>query len=347
MSSAPSASHGAESQPAEQIMQFASGYIVSASLYGVTKLGIADLLKSGAKHVSELAQKTGSNEDALYRVMRALSSIGIFQENPVRTFSQTPCSKLLCAGEANSLRDMVLWWTDPFHFEVYREMAHALRTGETITEKIYGLPCFEYLEKNKEVGDRFNNAMTGFSATLVAAALEVYDFSWLARKTLIDVAGGHGMALTEILKKYPDARGVLFDLEHVVSGAKSRIESQGLASRCATTHGDFFKAVPEGDAFLMKHIIHDWNDERASTILRNIHRAARAGSRVVLIESVLAPGNEPHLAKWIDLEMLLLPGGRERTEQEYRDLFAGAGFRLTRVVPTKSPVCVIEAVREN
>jgi ubiquinone/menaquinone biosynthesis C-methylase UbiE len=245
------------------------------------------------------------------------------------------------------MRDMALWLTDPFHFEVYAELGHSIRTGETVPEKIYGLSCFDYLAKDKEVGDRFNNAMTGFSAMVVAAALDEYDFSWLAGKTLVDIAGGHGKVITEILKKHPDVHGVLFDLEHVVAGAKTRIESQGLSARCAVVHGDFFKAVPEADAYVMKHIIHDWDDERASLILKNIQRAARPGARVVLFEAVLASGNEPHFAKWIDIEMLVLPGGRERTEQEYRKLFADAGFKVTKILPTKSALNVIEAVLES
>ena len=345
--SSPASSVPAEPQPAEQLMQFATGYIVSSALHGVTALNIPDLLKSGSKSIAELAATTGSNEDALYRVMRALASIGIFKENPARTFSLTPVSEALCADAQNSMRDMALWLTDPFHFEVYAELGHSIRTGETVPEKIYGLSCFDYLAKDKEVGDRFNNAMTGFSAMVVAAALDEYDFSWLAGKTLVDIAGGHGRVITEILKKHPDVHGVLFDLEHVVAGAKPRIESQGLSGRCAVAHGDFFKAVPEADAYVMKHIIHDWDDERALLILKNIHRAARPGARVVLFEAVLTSGNEPHFAKWIDIEMLVLPGGRERTEQEYRKLFADAGFKVTKIMSTKSPLNVIEAVLES
>jgi ubiquinone/menaquinone biosynthesis C-methylase UbiE len=345
--SSPASSVPAEPQPADQLMQFATGYMVSSALHGVTALNIPDLLKSGSKSIAELAATTGSNEDALYRVMRALASIGIFKENTARTFSLTPVSEALCADAQNSMRDMALWLTDPFHFEVYAELGHSIRTGETVPEKIYGLSCFDYLAKDKEVGDRFNNAMTGFSAMVVAAALDEYDFSWLAGKTLVDIAGGHGKVITEILKKHPDVHGVLFDLEHVVAGAKTRIESQGLSARCAVVHGDFFKAVPEADAYVMKHIIHDWDDERASLILKNIQRAARPGARVVLFEAVLASGNEPHFAKWIDIEMLVLPGGRERTEQEYRKLFADAGFKVTKILPTKSALNVIEAVLES
>ena len=345
MSSVSATAQQAGPRPAEQLLQYATGYMVSSALYGVTALAIPDLLKAGAKNVAELATSTGTHEDSLYRVMRALASIGVFEENPARTFSLTAVSEPLCAGRPDSMRDMTLWLADPFHLEVYGQVSHALRTGETVPEKLYGLPCFDYLAKNKAVGDRFNNAMTGFSATAIAAALEAYDFGWLEGMTLVDVAGGHGMVLTEILKKYPGVRGVLFDLEHVVSGAAARIESQGLAGRCATAHGDFFQAVPEGDAYIMKHIIHDWDDARAATILKNIHGAARPGARLVLLEAVLAPGNAPHFAKWTDIEMLLLPGGRERTEQEYRTLLESNGFRLTRVVPSKSLLSVVEAVR--
>jgi hypothetical protein len=332
-------------QPVEQLMQFATGYMVSSALYGVTSLGIPDLLKSGSRSVAELAVLSGSHEGALYRVMRALSSIGLFAENPSRTFSLTPLSEPLCKDSPDSMRDMALWLSDPFHFEVYGELSHSLRTGETVPEKIYGLPCFDYLEQDKEVGDRFNNAMTGFSATVISAALEAYDFSCLSGKTLVDVAGGHGKVLTEILKKYPDVRGVLFDLEHVVKGATPRIQSESLSSRCSVAHGDFFQSVPSGDAYIMKHIIHDWDDARALCILKNIHAAASPGSRLYLLEAVLAPGNEPHLAKFIDIEMLVLPGGCERTEKEYRDLLAQAGFQLNKVVKTKSPLDLIEAAR--
>ena len=333
--------------PAEKLLVLTVGFMVSSALRGVTALGIPDLLQSGPKNVADLAATSGSNQDALYRVMRALASEGIFFENPLRTFSHTPMSELLCSNVPNSLRQMVLWMGDPFHLEVFREMSHAIRTGETVCEKTHGLPCFDYLAKDKRIGDIFNDCMTEFSKGIIAATLDAYDFSWLAGKTLVDVAGGHGMVLTEILKKYPAARGVLFDLQHVVSGSQPRIVSLGLKDRCTTAHGDFFQAVPEGDAYVLKHIIHDWEDAKAATILRNIHCAARPSAKVILLECILAPGNDPGFIKWLDLEMLLLPGGRERSEEEYRKLLADAGFKLTRVVPTKSPVCVIEAVREN
>jgi hypothetical protein len=189
--------------------------------------------------------------------------------------------------------------------------------------------------------------MTDFSAVMIPAALEAYDFSYLNGKTLVDIAGGHGKVLTEILVKHPEIRGKLFDLDHVVSGATPKIEALGLTARCSTCSGDFFKEVPSGDAYVMKNIIHDWDDAKATTILKNIHKASPGDARVILFEGVITAGNAPSLGKWIDLEMLLLPGGKERTEEEYRALFAGAGFRVTRVVETKSPLCVIEAVKAN
>ena len=178
--------------------------------------------------------------------------------------------------------------------------------------------------------------------TGATAVLDVYDFT--AIRTLVDVAGGHGAVLTAILQKYPSMRGVLFDLDHVIAGAVPRIEDLGLSDRCRAVAGDFFAAVPEGgDAYIMKHIIHDWDDDRAAAILGNIRKAMRRGGRVLLLESVVLPGNQPDFGKVIDIEMLLLPGGRERTEAEFRALFNRAGFDVTRIVPTASALSVIEA----
>ena len=339
--STPANSRGPE--PGEQLMQFATGYMVTAALHGVTKLGIPDLLKGGAKSSADLAREAKANEDALFRVMRALASIGVFREVMARTFALTPVSELLCTGSKGSLREMVLWMGDGMHFKTYPEMGHALRTGETVVEKVFGVSCFEYFAKDKAVSEVFNAAMTGFSAVTVPAVLEAYDFAWLNGGTLVDVAGGHGYLLTEVLRKYPQVRGKLFDLDHVVAGAQPRIAAAGIAGRCEIVSGDFFVSLPEANGYLLKHILHDWDDERATTILKNIHRAAPAKASVIAIDAVLTPGNEPHLAKWLDIEMLLLPGGRERTQEEFAKLFEKGGFKLTRVIHTKSPVCVIEA----
>ncbi len=330
-------------RPGEIIMQLGTGYMATAALYAATKLGIPDLLKSGAKPTSEIAKACEANEDAVYRVMRALASAGVFTETSPRVFALTAEGELLLSDRPDSQRSMVLWLGNKMHFDTYPELPYAMKTGKTVVEKVYGESCFGYFEKNPEVSKVFNEAMTGFSQMFAPAVLDAYDFSWLNGKTLADVGGGHGFVLTSILKKYPEIRGVLADLEHVVAGATEMIRKAGVESRCTTHDCDFFQSVPAADAYVMKHIIHDWNDEKATIILRNCARAGIGKTRVILMESVVAPGNEPHFAKWLDIEMLLLPGGKERTEAEFAKLFEGAGFKLTRVVPTKGALFVVEA----
>jgi O-methyltransferase domain len=220
-----------------------------------------------------------------------------------------------------------------------------VKTGETVSERVYGVPIFEHFAQNKETSEIFNAAMTSFSNDVIPPVLEAYDFSWLNGKTLADIAGGHGAVLGAFLEKYPHIHGKLFALEHVLEGAKERFASGPLAGRCNFCSGDFFKEVPTADAYVMKHIIHDWDDEKSLQILRNCRRAGSANARVILIEAVIQPGNEPHPAKWLDLEMMLLPGGKERTEAEFAELFERAGFRLERIVRTKSPLWVVEAAK--
>jgi hypothetical protein len=331
--------------PVDKVLEAALGFMATAAIHAVARLGVADLLKDGPVHVSGLAKSTATNQDALYRVLRALASNGIFMETTPRTFALTPPARLLVKDAPGSQRDMVLWMGDPCHFRTFPELLHSIRTGETVVERVYGASCFEFLEKDKATGEVFNNAMTGFSASVIPAVLESYDFSFLEGKTLVDIAGGHGMLITSILKKYPAARGILMDLPHVLEGAKQRLAAEGLSGRCALASGDFFKEVPSGDAYIMKHIIHDWDDERAGIILRNIGRASASGAKVIFLETPVLAGDAPQIVKWLDLEMLMLPGGRERTEAEYRTLFSANGFQLSRVIPTKSPVSILEAVR--
>jgi hypothetical protein len=212
-----------------------------------------------------------------------------------------------------------------------------------VVEKVTGHDIWEYFEQEKAEATVFNAAMTNFSTMLAPPVLEAYDFSGLG--TLADIAGGQGFLLTTILKKHADLHGILFDLADVVAAARPRIEALGLRARCEVASGDFFKSVPAADSYLMKNIIHDWDDAHALSILKNCAQAMRGKGKVILVELVITPGNEPHYGKFLDIEMLALAGGRERTEAEYADLFSKAGLRLQRVVPTKSPACVIEAVK--
>ncbi len=329
---------------AQHLMQIGTGYMLSAALYVAAKLDVADQIGDGPpKHVADLAKTAGVTEDGLYRVLRALSMVGIFAETAPRTFALTPAASLLRAHVPGSLRDMALFMPNPLHFQIYPEMLYSVQTGKAAADKVLGMPPFEYLAQHPEESEVFNKAMTSFSAGIVPAVLDAYDFGGIG--VLADIAGGHGIVLGSILQRYPQMRGILFDLEHVVAGA-SALDALGVRNRVQTIGGDVFKQVPAGaDAYLMKHIIHDWNDERSAVILRNIRTALgdRPGGKVILLEAVIAGGNDPDFAKVLDLEMLLFPGGRERTKEEFSALLANTGFELTRIVPTKSPVSVIEA----
>ncbi len=331
--------------PMQQIMQVASGYIASAALYVAVSLKVADRLAGGDEAVADLARATGTNEDALYRVLRLLASLGVFEEVRSRRFRLTPAAKLLCTDVPGSIRGMALFLPDPLHFRVYANLLDSVRTGSPAAEATLGMPVFDYFAEHPEYSEVFNDAMTALSAPVAGAAIEAYDFNQYG--LIVDVGGGHGEVLMSILKACPDVRGVLAEVGHVVHGAKPRIASAGLSGRCEVVECDFFQAVPEGgDAYVMKHIIHDWDDARASRILGNIGKAMRdRRGAVVLLESVIPGGPEPHVGKFLDIEMLLWPGGRERTADEFRMLFDESGFELTRIVPTKSPLSVIEARR--
>jgi O-methyltransferase domain len=320
--------------PAMHVFQLATGYVTSTALQLAVQVGVADHRAAGPRTAQQLAAATDTNEDALYRVLRALASVGAFDEVEPRRFALTPAADILRKDAPRSIHDVVVFIADPLHMRVYADAIESLRTGK---------PVFEWFAEHPEYSSTFNNAMTNMSAAIVPAVLEAYDFGDIG--VLVDVAGGHGQVLRSILRTYPAMRGILMDLDHVLAGAKPYIEADGVADRCQTVAGDFFKAVPPGgDAYMMKHIIHDWDDERAAQILRSIHTAMGSKhGKVILLEGVLAPGNEPGLGKIMDLEMLLLPGGRERSAEEFRGLFDRAGFDLVRVMPTTSPLCVIEA----
>ena len=325
------------------VFQVASGYMASAALQVAMRLDIAARLSNGPRPVAHLARETGVQTDGLYRVLRALAGMGIFAESSPRTFALTPAAELLRKGPG-SLGDGIEFITDPLHFETYAEALHSVQTGQPAAEKVVGMPLFEYLAKTPQWSTSFNNAMTAFSANVMPAVLKAYDFSGIG--TLVDVAGGHGHVLTSVLRNYPQMRGVLFDLEHVVAGSGPLLAASGVQNRVRAESGDFFKAVPAGgDAYIMKHIIHDWDDERAVAILSNIRKAleGKPQGRVILLEAVLAAGNAPDFAKLLDLEMMLFPGGRERTAEEFGALFNRAGFTLTMVVPTESMLSVVEA----
>jgi ubiquinone/menaquinone biosynthesis C-methylase UbiE len=318
------------------------GGLAAQSVYVAAKLGIADLLANGPRTVKELADETDTNASALYRVLRALSSMGIFSEGDDERFGLTPMAELLRSGVTGSLRDCAIFMGEDWHWEVWGKTLYSVRTGNPAWKEVHGQPVFPYFATNQKASKIFDDAMSSFTTLAAKAVVEAYDFSSVS--TLIDIAGGHGRLLTGILAANPNMHGVLFDLPHVIAGARESINTGEFASRVEFATGDFFVAVPaDADAYIMKHIIHDWDDAQALQILKNIGRAMKPDGRVLLVEAVIAERNKQDFGKLMDLEMLVSPGGKERTAKEYEDLFSRAGLTLTQIIPTNSPYSIIEA----
>jgi hypothetical protein len=327
----------------EQFLYLIVGYRPAMSINIVANLGVADEIGEQPKPVDEIAKAVGANSTALYRVMRALTTVGVFQEAEGRMFTHTSLSKMLRRDNPDSLRNIALWMPDPFHFRCNAELMHSVRTGEPAVQATFGKPMFQYVRDDPEEAAVFNAAMATITGLFIPSVLEAYDFSGI--RNLVDVGGGIGSVLAGILRAYPEIKGILYDLPHVVNRAGPTLEAAGVADRCEIVSGDFFKSVPSGDAYILKHVIHDWTDDECRVILGHIRQALtkESGGRLLLLEWVISPGPAWQFAKWTDLEMLALPGGQERTEQEYRDLLASAGFKLTRFLPTRSLASVIEA----
>jgi SAM-dependent methyltransferase len=333
----------ASAPPEIALTQIMLGSLAAQALYVPAKLGIADLLAGGPKSVEELAAATDTHAPSLYRVLRAAASLGVFTEQANQHFALSANAELLRSDVPNSLRDIAIFMGEDWHWEVWGKTMYSVRTGHSAWAQMHGEDVFDYFKTRPEASSIFNRAMTSLSGLSTKAVTEGYDFTGI--NTLVDIAGGHGRLLAEILAANPSMRGVLFDLPQVIEGARENVAGANLADRVEFATGDFFVSVPAGgDAYIMKHIIHDWDDERALTILRNIKRAMNPGGRVLLVESVIADGNNQDFGKLMDIEMLVSPGGKERTAAEYEDLFARAGLRLTRIVPTRSAYSVIEAV---
>jgi SAM-dependent methyltransferase len=331
--------------PAQAVlMQMIMGFMLSQAVYVAAKLGIADLLKERPRSAYDLARETGTDGRSLYRVMRALSSAGIFSEVDEGYFALTPLGEGLRSDAPGSLRAASIFMGEGWHMRAWGEIMYSVKTGQTSFEHVYGKPYFPYIGEHAEEARIFDDAMTSMSAYVAPAITAAYDFKGI--RQLVDVAGGHGRLLASVLKANPQMKGILFDIPQVTEGALKLMAQEGVADRCEIIAGDFFASVPRGaDAYLMKHIIHDWEDERALRILCNCHRAMAPDGKLLLVEMVIPEGDAPSPGKFLDLEMILFTGGQERTENEYRVLLAKAGFELTKVTQTASPMSVIEARR--
>ena len=329
--------------PQQQVAQMLTGYWISQAVYVAVKLGLADLLTDGPRTADDLASATQTRLRPLYRLLRALASVGVFAEDGQGRFSSTPLGECLRSDVPGSQRALALMNGEE-HFHAWGNLLYSVQTGRPAFEKLYGLPVFDFLARHPDKAQVFDEAMVGVHGRETAAMLDAYDFTGVGM--LADIGGGNGSVLTAILHKYPALRGILFDLPGVAERARAKVEAAGLADRCQVVGGSFFESVPPGaDAYLLRHIIHDWDDEKATAILRNVQRAMGASGKLLVVESVIPSGNEPSFGKLLDLTMLVIPGGEERTEEEYQKLYEAAGFHLTRIVRTKAEVSVIEGQR--
>jgi hypothetical protein len=316
---------------------------VSATVYAAAKLSIADHLASGARSAVELAGPTATHAPSLHRLMRTLAGLGILTERDGQRFALTSLGEALRTGAPGSARATLLAFCQPAFWHSWEEMVYSLKTGKTGFEKACGMPLFDYLAQHPEEASYFSEAMVGFHGAEPPAVAKAYDFSEV--KVIVDVGGATGNMLAAILSHHAAPQGVLFDRPHVVREAPALLEARGVASRVSIEPGDFFERVPAGgDAYLLSHIIHDWNEAQCLTILGHCRRVIKPDGRLLIVETVLPTGDTPHQGKVQDMVMLVVPGGQERTEAEYASLLGKAGFHLRRVVPTESVVSVVEAV---
>ncbi|MGE3804113.1 MAG: methyltransferase [Gemmataceae bacterium] len=330
-------------QPQQQIIDMINANWLSQAVYVAAKLRIADHLQAGPRSVDELARLSQAHAPALYRLLRMLASKGVFFEESGQSFRTTPLADCLRSDVPGSQYGLALMNGEE-QYRAWGELLHSVKTGQTGFEKVFGKPIFDYLAENPEAAATFDQAMVGVHGAETVAMLEAYDFSHV--RTFCDIGGGNGSVLCALLQHHPGLKGMLYDLPNVIERAKGNLQRAGIAERCQCVAGSFFESVPAGaDAYFLRHILHDWYDDRCLTILKNIHAVLPAAGKVLVCEYVIPPGNDPSPGKLLDLTMLVVPGGKERTEAEYRELFASAGLRLERVVNTPVGVSILEAVR--
>jgi len=337
--------HPPSKPPQTEVLELLTRKIAAQALTQVAELGVADLLKDGPRTAEQLAAAARVQEDVLYRVMRALAGVGFFTEHPGRVFANNANSEVLRTDVPGSMRAMARWLGEETSWwKAWGHLGHSLRSGGSAAEVAFGGTAFEFFGREPRVNEIFQAAMTDFSVVTARAVVEAYDFSGIRR--IVDVGGGHGTLLSAILSALPEATGVLYDLPEAIDGADATLKACGQFKRIEKVAGNFFDTVPDNaDAYIMKHIIHDWDDARCIRLLENCHKGLNPGGRVLIVEQVINDRPESVMGKLFDLEMLVMTsGGRERTEGEFQKLLRSAGFEMQRIVPTKSPVCVVEAV---
>ena len=330
--------------PQAVLMRMATGYREAKTLQVVAELGIADLIAQEPKTAEELSKVLGVDSDALYRLLRALASRGIFKEGQDSCFENTPLSEAIRADATGSVRDYVINAPHDGSMLAWTKLMDVVKTGKASFKDVNGCDYWEYFQRHPEIGERFNRQMTAMTSQITSALVESYDFSQF--KTLIDVGGGQGIVLASILGKNPQMRGCLYEQSSVIEGAKTFLETRGVINRCDLISGDFLESIPKGyDAYLLRHVLSDSGDERALTILRNCRASIPKHGKLLIIGAVLSKDNAPHAAKWRDLHfMVIYQGGRERTKREFDNLLRKSGFELKQVIAPPIPDAIVEAV---
>ena len=319
---------------------------LSQAAYVAAELGIADQLASGPKDAGELARATGSHAPSLHRLLRTLTSLELCIEREDGSFALGPMGSLLRTDAPDSLRSRFLYW-GKYQWPVWGNLLYSVKTGESARNLATGTDGFKHLERDAEAAEVFNRSRVELTRFVAAEVVRAYDFAGMRR--IVDVGGGHGALLAAILEAYPDMQGVLFDMQHAMEGARAHLANAGLAQRCECVAGSFFESVPGGaDAYVLKSVIHDWNDERSAVILRNCRRAIPQDGKLLLVERIMPARLEAtsrhHAIAQADLTMLLGPGGRERTEAEFRILLESTGFRPTRFIATALEYSIVEGI---
>lgn len=328
--------------PSVGILDATTGAAAAQTIYAAARLGIADVLSDGPLSAAAIADRVGADPVATHRLLRALAMQSIFFQRADNTYELTPMAQALRSDTATSVRPLLLMLSHPLYWEHWGKLTDAVRTGQSSIETTYGTNLFECLDQDREVAKIFNDAMACTSSLAIPPVLAAYDFSRAG--TIVDVGGGNGRLLSAVLSATHRARGVLFELPAAAAAGREHLDAAGVGSRSEVTTGSFFDGVPRGgDVYLLKHIVHDWDDEHAAMILARVREAMTPTTKLLLIESVLPSGNKPHYGKFLDLDMLIFAGGHERSRPEYGKLLETAGLRLNRVIPTVSHLSIVEA----
>ena len=328
--------------PAPMVFRMATAYWASQAIYVAAKLGVADVLGEASKSNDEIASSIGANSKSLARLTRALVALGVLTVDDDSRFRLTQIGASLQSGMPGSMRSIVLILGEE-HYQAWGRLIDSVKCDKPAFDEIYRRPLFDYLAQNSAAAQTFNEAMTDLTSQMALATVLAYDFS--GSRVVADIGGGHGVLLDGILRANPSTTGILFDSKAVIEDATPHVGNKGVGDRRRSISGDFFKSVPEGaDIYILKNVLHDWSDDRAVRILKNCRQVMRSQAKLLVIEMVLPLLDDPALGSLLDLNMLVMSGGQERTKDQYSRLLENGGFRLTQVIPTLAPVSILEAI---